>query len=44
MRTGYSKYVEDILGILDANMIDDIPSEKPASVPRNVYEQQLCSG
>ena len=36
MRTGYSKFVEDILGILDANMTDDVPSEKPAPVPKKL--------
>ena len=37
MRTGYSKYVEDILGILEANMTDDVPSEKPAPVPKKLF-------
>ena len=37
MRTGYSKYVEDILGILDANMTDDFPSEKPAPLLKKLF-------
>ena len=37
MKVGYSKYIEDILGILETNMTDDVPSEKPAAVPKKLF-------
>ena len=37
MKVWYSKYIEDILGILETKMTGDVPSEKPAAVPKKLF-------
>ena len=37
MRTAYNKYVEDILGLMDTHIAEDVPAEKQTYIPKKLF-------
>ena len=37
MRTAYNRYVEDILGLMDTHITEDVPAEKQTYVPKKLF-------